>query len=130
MRFAEDHCPTCGLEVRGTSDTIPGSALLELVDETTREYEHTGETEVFWDGQMNVEPTPGLVALDCRNGHEWTTRILDDPTPAGVREEPRAAEVVLPTEREMKRGVDAWELLPDISGLHGKRVRITVEILP
>ncbi|GEM_PF-6075507 len=41
-------------------------------------------------------------------------------------------EITFPTERELAAGFDAWELLPslDFARLHGRHVRVSLEILP
>ena len=59
----------------GTVERIPGVALMHK--DPTAEWEYSGETKVFWDGQA-TEPIDqtGKATLICDKGHEWTTEVL------------------------------------------------------
>lgn len=78
MKVLTPHCPTCGALARGTLEVLTGCAELTLNEEGVGEY--SGNTVVFWDGQM-TERDPGSeqVVFLCREGHEWGSDIEDEP---------------------------------------------------
>ena len=69
MRFITPRCPECGELPWGTNDTVPCVALLD--EQPDGSFEHSGETEVFWDDQTNEADVFNAVSLICREGHTW-----------------------------------------------------------
>ena len=62
-----------GARIIGTSETVPGCALVQevrLMDDGSLDVEYEGETEVFWDGQMNDRRDGERVWQDD-NGKTW-----------------------------------------------------------
>jgi len=70
-------CPECGVLARGTLEAISGCAEMSLDESGDGEF--TGNTAVFWDGQM-TERDPGndLMIFLCPKGHEWTSEVEDE----------------------------------------------------
>lgn len=56
MRYAIPHCPECGKVVAGERDYTPGLALVMQLEDGSFEYE--GETDMYWDGQVNERDFP------------------------------------------------------------------------
>ena len=82
MRFNPFHCPTCGIEARGTVERLAGCALFTAPDETGA-IEWYGETIIWWDCQETVTESAGeleLVRLICEDGHEWWATDDELPT--------------------------------------------------
>lgn len=86
MRYRLPNCPTCGRDVDGEADYVPGRALVTRL--TDGSYEYDGETDMFWDGQMNeleIERLHGFtkspatnVRVECRAAHTWETERYDE----------------------------------------------------
>jgi len=70
MKFETPLCPQCGEAARGTLETVPGVALVDM--EKDGEAAYTGETKIFWDDQTTQE-TDGKAWLICPQGHAWQT---------------------------------------------------------
>jgi hypothetical protein len=51
MKYAIPNCPECGELLRGESDLTPGCALVTRFEDGS--FDYAGETDVFWDGQIN-----------------------------------------------------------------------------
>lgn len=84
MRLTTPTCPECGAAVRGTADLVPGNALLQRLGDGS--YEYAGQTEMWWDGQMNEiewervlcgggDGSERTVVLDCEVGHRWVSGV-------------------------------------------------------
>lgn len=71
-----------GAFVKGTLETLSGCALTCADDysrkaDGTLDYEHGGETEVFWDGQETAEsPGKGVIFVDA-DGAELTADQIE-----------------------------------------------------
>lgn len=76
MKFEPFNCPKCGLAARGTVESLSGVAEFNDADEEGN-VEYSGNTEVFWDGQMTETDEEGNVALVCLNGDEWYAKMED-----------------------------------------------------
>lgn len=77
MKVLTPRCPECGALARGTLETISGCAEMTLGDNGEGEY--TGNTAVFWDGQMTERDAGNdqMIFL-CADGHEWTSEVEDE----------------------------------------------------
>ena len=77
MRFKKPHCPECGELLRGTVEVLHGCAEIEpnnpgdVSDPAALEFQYSGQTDVWWDGQRTCEDNRGRAQLICPNGHEW-----------------------------------------------------------
>lgn len=77
MKVLTPRCPECGALARGTLEAISGCAEMNL--DERGEGEFTGNTAVFWDGQMTErDPGNSLMIFLCREGHEWTSEVEDE----------------------------------------------------
>lgn len=68
MKFSIPTCPSCGAAAAGTSDLVPGVALLTIDADGNAEY--SGETQMDWNGQR-PKIIDGELVLRCHEGHEW-----------------------------------------------------------
>jgi len=76
MRFEPHTCPSCGGIATGTSETIPGVALLDFDADGNAEY--AGETKMCWDGQQTEIDADGNAELWCGEGHCWPARMDEE----------------------------------------------------
>jgi hypothetical protein len=94
VKLHTPRCPHegCGKPAIGASDFTPGCALFDG-DPTEGPVDYCGETEMYWDGQINAsefathdtaEPHLALLPdvplneqmqVQCEDGHEWITRV-------------------------------------------------------
>lgn len=65
-------CPD-GYEILGTREVLEGRAKVDFfrVDGGELEWEHTGYTEIFWEGAETMTKD-GSTCFLCRNGDEHT----------------------------------------------------------
>lgn len=104
MKYGTPNCPTCGKIAMGECDYTPGCAETWPPEDTlkadaTTEFEYAGETDMFWDGQLNVneveasflrpfaQRSPEIaervdfldkhIRLQCHAGHEWDSTKED-----------------------------------------------------
>jgi hypothetical protein len=88
VRYQTPKCPECGEILQGECDMTPGCAEVEELPDGT--FDYTGNTEMFWDGQVNEHDlevttlafakgeTPvldKLVRVQCHNAHMWLTEV-------------------------------------------------------
>jgi hypothetical protein len=76
MKFNPVMCPRCGALAKGTLETVPGLALLD-VDPDTGDAQYAGWTDIWWDDQKSVRDSKGHCMLACENGHEWPAEKQD-----------------------------------------------------
>lgn len=84
MKFEPMVCPECNKQAIGAADYVPACATFTQPD-ANGHVEYSGNTELFWDGQMNmhtIESTPETFQphhseLQCENGHRWLAKEVD-----------------------------------------------------
>lgn len=77
MKFETMKCPECGKQASGTLETVTGRAEFDEPDEDGN-VEYSGETTVFWDGQLTVTEIVENIehaTLLCSNGHDWLSKV-------------------------------------------------------
>lgn len=77
MKFGTMKCPECGEQAAGTLETVTGRAEFDEPDEDGN-VEYSGETQIFWDGQMTVTKIENEIeyaTLLCHEGHEWKSTV-------------------------------------------------------
>lgn len=62
-------CPVCGKVPRGTVEVVKGCA--ELAEIVPGVFEHSGNTEIWWDEQKTEKDEQGRTHFICEDGHEW-----------------------------------------------------------
>jgi hypothetical protein len=77
MKFDKPKCPQCGAPPRGTIDRLQGCAELSDADEAG-EFEYSGTTNVWWDGQRTIRDKKNRVLLMCEDAHEWFSKMEGD----------------------------------------------------
>jgi hypothetical protein len=97
VTYGTPKCPECGETLMGECDMIPSCA--RVTERPDGGFDYEGDTEVFWDGQVNrnaydrsvliaerfvladtEDEMPAhlrLVSVQCAFGHEWNTTKED-----------------------------------------------------
>jgi hypothetical protein len=62
-------CPECGADVKGTAETVLGTAIATFHRDANGKvtYDHVGETEICWDSQ-ETETEDGEPVCECEEG--------------------------------------------------------------
>jgi hypothetical protein len=74
MKFDPVLCLICGKLAKGTLETVPGVALLDI-DPDTGESQYGGETAIWWDDQKSNLDSEGRYLLTCHDGHLWPAKM-------------------------------------------------------
>jgi hypothetical protein len=84
MKFTPMQCPTCRKHAIGTVETLPGVALFLETDagipktDANGALEYSGETKIFWEGQMTEIDADGNWELQCEEGHSWLAKHIEE----------------------------------------------------
>lgn len=141
--FAPNGSPICGTleSVPGCAETVDDS--FERNDDGSLDYNHAGETDVWWDDQTTLSTVTGETIFVDRNGNQWAASQLvlsDDedwePEPESIpdlsnAEAVPAADALLAAARAMIWQIDhsdglGWD---DLKPEPGEEVHPAVAIL-